>query len=151
MGQQTSIGKWHTDPWLLFTEQWHLGHQSDFNDSASLHSLFCCTGSSTMSCTSKNWSYEKSLQLAQACFYTGYTGKNLFTKRAVKHYNRLPRAVVVLKGHVDVALGDRVKWWDGWCWVNTWTQGSCKSFPTLTILWFYQRCWNFPEVLGVSG
>ena len=40
-------------------------------------------------------------------------GKNFFTERAVKHWNRLPRERVeppsleVVKGRVDVALRDR--------------------------------------------
>ena len=40
--------------------------------------------------------------------------KNFFTKRAIKHWNRLPREVVespsleVFKKHVDVALRDLV-------------------------------------------
>ncbi|KAK4831751.1 hypothetical protein QYF61_018949 [Mycteria americana] len=53
--------------------------------------------------------------------------KNLFTKRVVKHWKRLPREVFespsleVFKRHVDAALRDIVLWWTWQCQVNGWT------------------------------
>ena len=52
--------------------------------------------------------------------------KNLFTARVVRHWTRLPTAVVEspslegFKKRVDVALGDMVQqaWW---CWDDGWT------------------------------
>jgi len=52
--------------------------------------------------------------------------KNIFTVRVVKHWTRLPRAMVEslslegFKKHVDVALQDMVQqaWW---CWVDSCT------------------------------
>jgi len=47
--------------------------------------------------------------------------KNFFTKRAVNHWNRLPREVVQspslegFKRHIDVALRDMVSWWTWQC------------------------------------
>jgi len=52
--------------------------------------------------------------------------KNLFPERVVRHWTRLPRAVVEspslegFKNRVDVALWDTVK--QAWgCWVDGWT------------------------------
>jgi len=53
------------------------------------------------------------LKLCQGRFRLGI-GKNFFTGRTVKHWNRLPREVVespsleVFKKHVDVAFQDTV-------------------------------------------
>jgi len=62
--------------------------------------------------------------------------------KVVRHWTRLPRAVVGslslegFKKRVDVALQDRIyqAWW---CWVGGWCWWSWRSFPTLMILWFY--------------
>jgi len=55
--------------------------------------------------------------MASSCIRGGLDlvlGKNLFTRRVVKHWSRLPRGVVespsleVFKTHIDVVLGDTV-------------------------------------------
>ena len=52
--------------------------------------------------------------------------KNIFTKRVVRHWSRLPRQGVesppleVPRRHVDVVLRDMVQWWPWQCWVNGW-------------------------------
>jgi len=53
--------------------------------------------------------------------------KNFFTRRVVKHWNRLPRGVVdapaleIFKRCIAAELGDMVKWWTWQCQVNGWT------------------------------
>lgn len=55
--------------------------------------------------------------------------ENSFTERPVRHWHRLPRAVVVssslegFKAYVDVALGGMVPLWTWQWWVNVWTPG----------------------------
>jgi len=77
-----------------------------------------------------------------------------------------------LKGWSDTGMGCPERWWShrAWwclksvwmlCWgtwfsenhwwrVNGWTGWSCGSFPTLAVLWFYEKlnyaeCWGFTE------
>lgn len=40
--------------------------------------------------------------------------------------------------NVDMTPEDSIEWWPQWWWVGGWTRFSESSFPTLTILWFFE-------------